>query len=96
MNTKMFGAAAALAMVIASPALAQTVGQPAPGARQAPDRTFNLVRPGPGQSIVEDQTDGRRHSPNPAFDVYVGGKYVGSDPDPNIRLELRREIPPAE
>ena len=73
MNTKMFAAAAALAMLIASPALAQTTDQPRHGARPAPDRNFNLVRPGPGQPIIDDQTDGRRHSPNPAFDVYLGG-----------------------
>jgi hypothetical protein len=96
MNTKMFAAAAALAMLIASPALAQTADQPRPGARPAPDRNFNLVRPGPRQPIIDDQTDGRRHSPNPAFDVYLGGRYLGSDPDPNVRLELRRDTLPAD
>jgi hypothetical protein len=25
-------------------------------------------------------------------DVIMGGKYVGSDPDPNIRLQLRRDV----
>jgi hypothetical protein len=96
MNTKMFAAAAALAMLIASPALAQTTGQPRPGVRQAPDRAFDLVRPGPGQPIIDDQTDGRRHSPNPAFDVYLGGRYLGSDPDPNVRFELRRDVQPGD
>ena len=38
----------------------------------------------------------QRHSPNPAWDVYVGGKYVGSDPDRMIRHELRREGPADE
>jgi hypothetical protein len=33
------------------------------------------------------------HSSNPAYDVYVGGQYVGSDPDPNIRAQLRRRQP---
>jgi hypothetical protein len=32
-----------------------------------------------------------QHSVNPRFDVYENGDYVGSDPDPNIRLQLRRE-----
>ena len=33
-----------------------------------------------------------RHSSNPAFDVYDGrGNYVGSDPDPRIRMELLRD-----
>ena len=34
----------------------------------------------------------RQHAPNPAWDVYSrSGKYIGSDPDPLIRGELRRE-----
>jgi hypothetical protein len=32
----------------------------------------------------------RQHSVNPRYDVYEGGQYLGSDPDPNIRLQLRR------
>jgi len=33
-----------------------------------------------------------RHSSNPAFDVYdSSGHYVGSDPDPRIRMELLRD-----
>ena len=30
-------------------------------------------------------------SSNPAFDVYVNGDYVGSDPDPRIRATLAQE-----
>jgi hypothetical protein len=33
-----------------------------------------------------------QHSVNPSYDVYLNGQYVGSDPDPNIRLQLRREF----
>lgn len=35
----------------------------------------------------------RRVSPSghPEWDVYVGGVYVGSDPDPRIRATLERE-----
>jgi hypothetical protein len=34
----------------------------------------------------------RPHSPNPAWDVYNSlGYYIGSDPDPLIRDELRRD-----
>ena len=40
---------------------------------------------------AQTRTQPQRHSPNPAWDVYVGGKYVGSDPDPMIRHQLRRE-----
>jgi hypothetical protein len=32
-----------------------------------------------------------KHSTNPGFDVYNGGKYVGSDPDSRIRMDLRRD-----
>jgi hypothetical protein len=31
-----------------------------------------------------------QHSVNPSYDVYLNGQYVGSDPDPNIRLQLQR------
>jgi hypothetical protein len=37
--------------------------------------------------------DGRAHSPNPAHDVYVSGKYSGSDPDPFIRSQLAHDPP---
>jgi len=34
-----------------------------------------------------------RHSSNPAYDVYnVNGRYIGSDPDPFIRSQLRRDM----
>ena len=33
----------------------------------------------------------KQHSTNPSFDVFVNGKYVGSDPDPRIRWTLRDE-----
>jgi hypothetical protein len=32
---------------------------------------------------------GHQHSPNPAWDVYDNGHYVGSDPDPNVRMQLQ-------
>ena len=63
MNIKRLVVAAAIATVIASPALAQRAQKP------------------------------RQQSPNPAYDVYVGGRYVGSDPDPNIRAQLQRRQP---
>ncbi len=31
------------------------------------------------------------YSSNPAYDVYVNGNYVGSDPDPRIRWTLKKE-----
>jgi len=33
----------------------------------------------------------KKYSSNPAFDVFVNGKYVGSDPDPTIRSTLARD-----
>jgi hypothetical protein len=34
-----------------------------------------------------------RHSTNPGNDVYVNGRYVGSDPDRFIRQQLRNDPP---
>ena len=46
------------------------------------------------QSAPFDQgnrQNGRVNSINRSYDVYHNGQYVGSDPDPNIRLQLRRD-----
>ena len=59
------GAAAVIATVITSPALAQR--------QRAPQQ--------------------QQRSSNSAHDVYVGGQYVGTDPDPNIRAQLQRRQP---
>jgi hypothetical protein len=97
MQIKMLAAAATLATMIASPALTQTLGPQAPGAQRAPDQTFGQSETGPGQPILNDiQTEGRRHSDNPANDVYLNQRYIGSDPDPYIRWELRRDVSPTE
>jgi hypothetical protein len=40
-----------------------------------------------------DRRDGRAHSPNPSHDVYLHGKYSGSDPDPFIRGSLAFDPP---
>lgn len=32
--------------------------------------------------------------PNTVNDVYCNGQYVGSDPDPNVRLQMLREFSP--
>ena len=47
------------------------------------------------QQRQQSATQQRQHSPNPAYDVYVGGQYVGSDPDPNIRALMQRGNGPA-
>jgi hypothetical protein len=41
-------------------------------------------------AAVYGQPSNHQHSSNPAFDIYVNGEYIGSDPDPNIRAQLRR------
>jgi len=39
----------------------------------------------------------RRHSSNPAYDVYrLNGDYAGSDPDPRIRSQLFWDDPDAD
>ena len=72
-------AAVALAAVVATPALAQTASRRA-------------VQPGQAQyNESYGRTDGQRHSAVPSNDVYENGHYVGSDPDPTVRLEMQRD-----
>ncbi|MEA2902887.1 MAG: hypothetical protein QOI12_274 [Alphaproteobacteria bacterium] len=38
-------------------------------------------------------TQPRQHSRNPAWDVYDNsGHYVGSDPDPNVRMQMQNDF----
>jgi hypothetical protein len=76
---KVLIATVALAAVVATPVLAQTADRRLPPQRNLQsDQSY-------GQSVE------RPHSINPAYDVYDSGQYVGSDPDPNVRLQLRRD-----
>jgi hypothetical protein len=70
--------AAARAAVAASPALAQTAQR-----RAAPQMY-------PSQY---DQTVGRTEQPRATNGntVYDNNQYLGADPDPNVRLDLRRD-----
>ena len=79
-------AALALATLVASPALAQD-----PPAR-AKARNAHAT-PAAGTYNQYGRTESSsRHSTNPAHDVYqTNGVYVGSDPDPRVRLELARD-----
>ena len=79
----------ALATAIASPAMAQ-----APQVRHKSPMIqsgTHMVTPrvvGPRRAFAK----ARRHSPNPRWDVYgTGGRYKGSDPDPLVRDEIRRD-----
>ncbi len=67
----------ALIGALASPALAATK-------RHANTRHHAQVCTHPQQPS--------HHSSNPGYDVYVNGKYVGSDPDGGIRYQLQREM----
>jgi hypothetical protein len=79
-------AALALATLVASPALAQD-----PPARAKARNAQNT--PAAGTYNQYGRTEPRsRHSTNPANDVYQpNGVYIGSDPDPHVRLELARD-----
>ena len=33
----------------------------------------------------------QQNSTNPAWNVYDNGKFIGTDPDPRIRSDLRRD-----
>ena len=75
---KTFLATVALASVIALPALAQTVERRAP-IQQYPsqfDRPYGRVEGQPQRALDP-------------YAVYEGNQYLGTDPDPNVRLQLR-------
>jgi opacity protein-like surface antigen len=73
-------AVVALAAVVATPALAQTASR------------RGQLQPGQAQyNGSYERSDGQRHSSVPSNDVYENGRYVGSDPDPTVRLEMQRD-----
>jgi hypothetical protein len=76
-------ATAALVTLIASPSFAQTAS------RQATVRSNSQT----AQTSPYTRTEnGQRHSANPANDVYdTAGRYLGSDPDSRVRLDLRND-----
>jgi hypothetical protein len=71
---------AALAAAIASPALAQS-------AHRAPVQQYQSQYDQPFGRF-----EGRPQSAPSGNDVYEAGQYLGRDPDPNVRLELRRDF----
>jgi hypothetical protein len=79
-NMKTLLAAAALAAIIASPAFAQT------GTRrvQAAEHPSQFDQP---LGRVEAQPRSGQSNP-----VYDNNHYLGADPDPNVRLDLRRDF----
>jgi hypothetical protein len=79
--------AVALAAMLATPALAQTT--------QKQPRTndpFAYARDQNGNPSDYQSRDRARPSANPRNDVYnTQGRYIGSDPDPLVRDQLRRD-----
>jgi len=73
---KTFVATVALAASIAMPALAQTADRPAPGQQLYPSQYDQYGR----REVI------RPFNPNAVYDGY---QYLGADPDPNVRLQLR-------
>ena len=67
-------ATVALAAIIATPALAQTT-------RRAPVQQYQYDQ---GYGRSEGQRSGASGNT-----VYENGDYLGADPDPNVRLQLR-------
>ena len=75
------GVALALATVMSSSAFAQTT-------RVTPWDAYQAY----GQAEYAPQANQPRHSPRRSWDVYnTNGRYVGSDPDPNVREMIARD-----
>jgi hypothetical protein len=84
MTTKTIIAAIAIALV-ASPAFAQKSRQQRAPAGCVDARTnFSIVG-----MLFSTGPEPQANGCAPA--VYSGGRFVGQDPDPNIRLQLRRD-----
>jgi hypothetical protein len=77
-NTKVIAAAAVLGATFASPTVTQ--------AATLRDHVQAV------SSQLDDIGSGEPpRSTKRSYDIYQSGQYVGSNPDPNIRLQLQRE-----
>jgi hypothetical protein len=89
-------AAAALAVLIATPAYAQSMKNESSGAPLRSHAASDSQK-GKSQTRRSDAASEAQparvwsYSGNPEYDVYVRGEYVGSDPDPRVRSTLRAE-----
>jgi hypothetical protein len=79
-------AATALAILIATPAFAQS--KKADGSKAS--KSYASYSSGM-RAMNRAQPWAPPYSTNPQYDVYVNGEYVGSDPDPRVRWTLREE-----
>jgi hypothetical protein len=74
--------------LITAPAAAQYIVEPSystPPAKNVKSKRSKAT------AAYARQYGGSPYSTNPAYDVYVNGEYVGSDPDPRIRATLAHE-----
>jgi hypothetical protein len=80
MIMKMMFAAIALAVAVAAPSMASA---------QALEQSKMVTNRNALQQHNAQMVRQRRHSGNPAYDVYAtDGLYVGSDPDSRVRQSL--------
>ena len=89
---KMLVAAIALAVAATAPAFApgqQAQAQTYSKEQTTPQKVKKATKPTKTQKRVV--RNGSPYSTNPAHDAYVNGTYVGSDPDPRIRWQLKKE-----
>ena len=76
------GVAFAFATLLASPAFAQSANQ------WDAYHAYAQSEFGPARGV----TTGDRQSPHRSWDVYnTSGRYVGTDPDPNVRQMIQRD-----
>ena len=84
---KMLFATAALAVVIASPAFAAS-------GRHVQAAPYGAWQAAPFGAYAQSPQGAYAQSPQGGFvsrDTGLGGDYVGTDPDPNIRLQLLKD-----
>jgi opacity protein-like surface antigen len=88
MKKLIFGAG--LAALLATPALAQSYN-PSYGTGNSMPTPPAWANVGAGGNAFAYAPRGRRSAGSDS--VYVDGKYVGTDPDANIRFQLERDPP---
>jgi len=76
----------ALAGVVATPVMAQTAG---PDARRAPPS--QALMQSDAQAFAPAGRNGTQRRVVEPGAVYDGNTYIGADPDPNVRLNLRMD-----
>jgi len=92
---KMLVAAIALAVAATAPAFApgqQAQAQTYSKEQTTPQKVKKVKKAKkPTKTQKRVVRNGSPYSTNPAHDAYVNGTYVGSDPDPRIRWQLKKE-----